>query len=203
MPIIKSCKIHGLLTEIDVHPKGKSTTGKQYYGCKHCKKIASSKYISTNPEAVKIQRHNHHQNRKNNPEWREKKKKREREYQARRRKKEPELMKLKNKEYKRKSYVKLRDKILLMHKNMRDNLFFSYVKNVLNKSGFENPCNELIHAKANILLLKREIFLQNSERGKKTNVRQTRARKRGYPNDDARRNILDEATENFIKRKSV
>lgn len=201
--IVKKCKTHGDLTEKEIHQKGKSPTGKQYYGCLHCKRVAQVKYRDIYPDKVKEQNYKRNQARKNNPEWRDKKRKWERDYQARKRITRPEEVRLKDREYKKKIYPEKRQKILEQHKIMRDNLMFSYVKNCLKKNGFEDPQNELIHAKANIMLLKREIMIQNVNKGKNKYVKKTGQRKRGYPNRDAERKIIEGSTENFIKRKSV
>ncbi len=202
--IMKLCKKHGKLTLDQVHPKGKSLSGKQYYGCNLCKKINAKKFYENNFESIRLSNSKYHQKRKSTKEFKEKKKKWMHDYQKRRRLLRGDELREKNRKQKLKWSKLNREKLKMKMREMSANLHPSYVKSYLKVHyGFENPTNELIHAKATIMLLKREIMKINVNQGKNKYVAKTRKYKRGSASRDAEQSILEGSTEDFIQCKVV
>lgn len=195
--IIKVCKKHGELTKDQIHPKGKSKTGKQYYGCLLCKRIISKKFHTNNPESVKKSQHNYDQRKKDNPEWQQKRKVWMYNYQKRRRIILGDKLRAKEIEWKRTYYKKHREMLVEKYREMSINLDKSYVKSYLKRYyGFENPPNELVNAKAILMMLKREIMIINCNMGRNKYVAKTKKYRRRIQSEDAERNILNKAEEN-------
>ena len=200
--IVKICKKHGELTKDQVHPKGKSKVGKQYYGCKLCKKIVAKKYNISHQDQIKENHHNYHQKRKLDPAWKAKKKVWQAGYYNRVIQDENRKNKFKerNKMEKRKFYKRHTDKLINCQQKMRDNLHPSYVKYILKRHyGFENPSDELVSAKSAIMLLRREIMIINVNRGKHKYVKKTRRYTRSRVDEISERRILGTEEENIKK----
>lgn len=201
--INKACKKHGVLTEDQIHNKGKSKTGKQYYGCKLCKKEAAKKYTENNYEKIKIKLAEYHQKRKLKPEFKIKKKKWMHDYQKRQRLLNPEKIRKKDRENKKIWTNKHIDRIKKEFKSYIDDLHPYYVKAYLKKHyGFDNPSDELVHAKATLMLLKREIMKLNVNMGRNKYVAKTRKYKIRNTSGDTERKIIEGTTQDFIKRKN-
>jgi hypothetical protein len=200
--IIKKCKKHGGLTQDQIHPKGKIKTGKQYYGCKLCKKVVAKKYYTSHPEKIKEDHYNRYQKIKFDPEWRKKKKVWMANYYKRLIKDDNRRIKFKERNRLEKVlfYKNHREKLIKTQREMSDNLHPSYVKHYLKKHyGFENPSDELIKAKSAIMLLRREIMVINTNKGKNKYVKKTRKYPRNRQDKISERRIIGEEEENFKK----
>ena len=198
--IVKICKKHGNLTKDLIHPKGKSKTGKQYYGCILCKREVAMRYIANNPENVKKQAANRHQKRKLKPDFKEKKKKWMHDYYERRLIRDKEGLRAKNRREKKRYYKRHTQIILERMKNITANLHPSYVRAYLKKHyGFENPSHALIDCKSVLMLLRREIIKNNIVGGKNKYVVKTKKYPRRIQTEDAESRIIKGSTENFKK----
>lgn len=201
--LTKICKKHGELSHEFIHPKGKSKTGKQYYGCLLCKRETAKKYHKNNLENVKLSSAKYHQKRKLTQEFKDKKKKWMHDYQKRKRLLQTDKVRKKDREYKKLWSDRHREKINTDFKQMRDNLHPMYVKWYLKSYyGFDDPSDNLVHAKATIMLLKREIMKINVTQGKNKYVSKTRKYKRGTTSWNNEKIIIEGSTEDFITRKN-
>lgn len=197
--IIKICKKHGSLTIDQVRQKGKSPNGQPYYQCLYCKSENAKNYRKNNLDTIKEKQYVYDNNKKNNTEWREKRKSWIKDYQKRRRndpKRREEFLQ-KQLEHKRKYFEKNHDSILERQRDNSYNLKMHYVRWYLKKHyGFENPPNELIEAKAELMRLRREIMIINVNRGKNKYVSKTKKYRRGYERKDDERNFAISSKEN-------
>lgn len=202
--IVKTCKKHGELTIDQVHLKGKSNSGKQYYGCNQCKSENAKRFYKHHIDEIKVKSAEYHQERKLKPDFKQKKKKWMHDYDARKRLLYPDKVREKDRKDKKRWSDKHRDKINKEFKEMRDNLHPMYVRAYLkNHYGFDDPSDKLVHAKATIMLLKREIMKVNVGMGKKKYVSKTGRYKRGHASKDSESRIISGSTKDFIKSKDI
>lgn len=201
---VKICKKHGKLKENQIHVKGKNKHGNPYYACNFCKKENAKKYYKNNFDNIKIKSADYHQKRKLDPEFKYKKRKWMHDYQKRKRLNEPDQVREKDRKNKLIWSARHREKINKSFQEMRNNLHPMYVKNYLKTHyGFSNPNDEIIHAKATLMLLRREIMKINFNQGRNKYVAKTRKYKRGTPCKFSEKTIIEGSTQEFVQSKNI
>ncbi len=198
--IVKFCKKHGNLKKDSAHHKGKSITGKQYWGCNLCKHENAINYYNKNIVKIKEKAATYHQKRKTSSTFKIKKKKWMHDYQKRRRNERGDELREKELIIKRNYYKRNRESILERQKQHTANLAMHYVRYHLKKNlGFENPSDDLVKTKALLMLLKREIMNVNYNLGKNKYVKKTKRYKNKSATTMAERRILG-ITQETIKK---
>ena len=198
--IIKVCKKHGELASHEVYPKDKKPNGDRYYGCLYCKRDNAKNYYQNNLESIKEKKVTYDKKRKSHPAFKDKKKKWMHSYQKNRRINRGDELRAKERIWKRNWVEKNYDKVKYQQADYKRNLRYGYVKAFLkNHFGFENPNDDLVFAKATLMMLKREIMKLNVANGKNKYVRKTKKYKRNHQSENAERIIIEGSTEDFKK----